>query len=314
MKKKISIVIPVLNEEKNIQPLLERVIQVFNIIKEKYNYELIFTDNRSVDNTWNEICEACKKYKNIKGYRFSKNFGYQKSIYTGYIKSTGDAVIQLDCDLQDPPELIPLFLEKWENGYDVVYGIRDKRAENRFITNLRKIFYRILNLLSEDEVPVDAGDFRLVDKKIIKILETIKDANPYLRGTIAAIGFNQIGINYDRSERLSGQSKFKLSQVITLACDGILNHSIIPLRLSSLCGLIIAIITTCGVFIYTICKLFLGFKWPEGFTTITILILFGISINSIFLGIIGEYLGRIFTQVKLNKITIIEEEVSSCSM
>jgi polyisoprenyl-phosphate glycosyltransferase len=310
-KKLISLIIPVLNEELNIEPFYKAVCPIIDSFSHTYDFELVFTDNHSSDNTFGKLSEICEYDQRVRVIRFSRNFGYQKSILTGYLNARGDALIQMDCDLQDPPDLIPKFLEFWEQGFAVVYGIRRTRRDSFIMHITRKLFYRLANYLSDGELPVDAGDFRLIDKKIVDVLRQTDDAQPYLRGTIAAIGFRQHGIPYDRRARKRGSSNFRFTDLCALAIDGILNHSIIPLRLASVFGIVISILTILSIAGYSIGKTFFGFNWPAGFTTLAVLSLFGISINSFFLGIIGEYLGRIYQQVKKRPLTIVEAELGA---
>jgi len=305
--KKISIVIPVYNEEKNVPTAYAAIKSVLEGLSDAYDFEIVFTDNHSTDRSFALLRDIALKDSKVKVARFSRNFGYQKSIYTGYSLSTGDIVIQLDCDLQDPPALIPEFLRKWQEGYLVVFGVRKTRSEGPIITAARKVFYRLINFLSEDELPHDAGDFRLVDRRVVDELKRIYDSSPYLRGTIASLGFNQVGIPYDRLERTQGDSKFNFSSLFSLALDGIVNHSVVPLRLASYTGIFTFIAALVLMLGYTAGKILLGKHWPAGFTTTTTLILLSLSLNALFMGIIGEYLGRIFLQVKRRPITIIEE-------
>ncbi|HEY3375057.1 MAG TPA: glycosyltransferase family 2 protein [Candidatus Aquicultor sp.] len=309
-KKLISILVPVFNEEDNIIPLYTRVLDVMAQLVDRYDYEFVFTDNHSTDRTFERLEKLSKLDKRVHVYRFSRNFGFQRSIYTGYYNAKGHAAIQLDCDLQDPPELITEFVRYWEEGYQVVYGIRQTRKEGWVINRIRNVFYWLIDILSEDILPRDAGDFRLVDRRVINELRKIDDYQPYLRGTIAAMGFKQIGIPYDRAERMHGKSKFSLGGLFKLATDGILNHSIIPLRISTFTGLTISLLTFLGILGYFFGKLFLGKEWPAGFATTTTLILLSLSLNALFLGIIGEYLGRIYQQVKKRPMTIIESEIN----
>jgi glycosyltransferase involved in cell wall biosynthesis len=306
-KKLISIIIPVYNEEENIYPIYETVLNDIIQKENTYDFEIIFTDNHSIDKTFEKLSELYNKDSRVRVFRFTRNFGYQRSILTGYLQSRGEAIIQLDCDLQDPPLIILKFIRDWECGYDVVYGVRRRRKENFIINKSRYFFYRLINYLSEEDLPLDAGDFRLIDRKIINEIKKFEDAQPYLRGMIASMGFKQKGIVYDRNERLRGKSKFKLRDLIILAIDGILNHSILPLRLSTFFGLGISIITIIAIIFYATGKLILGYNWPAGFTTLSIMVLFGVGVNSLFLGIIGEYIGRIYQQVKKRPLVIIEE-------
>ncbi|MBL8018103.1 MAG: glycosyltransferase family 2 protein [Leptospirales bacterium] len=308
-KKLLSIIVPVFNEADNIERTYQTLLRTLKLLP-GYEYEIIFTDNHSTDNSFAILEQMGKKDRRVKVIRFSRNFGYQKSILTGYLSASGAAAIQVDCDLQDPPEIILEFVRKWEEGAVVVYGVRRTRKENWFINALRKIFYRIVATLSEDTLPVDAGDFRLVDRKIIEELKRMEDATPYLRGAIATMGYKQIGIPYDRAERDIGDSKFSFGGYFKLAIDGIVNHSVIPLRIATYVGLVISVITFLAILVYIALRIFVGANWPSGFTTITIFLLLSISLNALFLGVIGEYLARIFKQVKKRSLTLVEKTVN----
>ncbi len=305
-KKLISLVIPVFNEELNVEPLYVAVLDVISKLEDRYDFELVFTDNHSSDQTFQKLSLIHDRDERVRVFRFSRNFGYQKSILTGYLRARGAAIIQLDCDLQDPPSLIVEFLRYWEAGNEVVYGVRMKRQEHWTINYMRAVFYRLVDYLSEDQLPVDAGDFRLIDRKVVEALRQMDDAQPYLRGTIAAIGFRQKGIAYERHARERGQTNFSAGALIRLAVDGILNHSIVPLRLASFFGIAVSLLSITSIFVYAIGKLVFGYSWPAGFTTLTILTFAGIGINSLFLGIIGEYLGRIYQQVKKKPLVVID--------
>ncbi|MBE0447662.1 MAG: glycosyltransferase family 2 protein [Actinobacteria bacterium] len=305
----LSIVVPVFNEEDNVEILYNTVTRVMDLLSDRYDYEFVFTDNHSTDQTFEKLERLSQREKRVKVLRFSRNFGYQRSIYTGYINASGDAAVQLDCDLQDPPELILEFVRHWEAGYQVVYGVRRSRKESWWINSVRKAFYWIIDTLSEDTLPHDAGDFRLVDRIVLDELKKIEDYQPYLRGAIAAMGFKQVGILYDRAERTRGRSKFSRGDLIRLAMDGILNHSVVPLRIATFTGLAVSLLTFFGIVAYIIGRLLFGQQWPAGFATTTTLILLSLSLNALFLGIIGEYLGRIYQQVKKRPITIIEREI-----
>ena len=309
--KLISIVIPVMNEAENVDAAYGRVRSVFESLAPRYDFEIVFTDNHSDDDTFERIGEIARRDPRIRAFRFSRNFGFQRSILAGYRRARGEAAIQLDCDLQDPPELIPRFLELWEQGYHVVYGVREVRKEPARLTLGRKIFYRLANLLAEDPLPLDAGDFRLIDRIVLDILCKTNDAQPYLRGAIAAMGFQQIGVNYERDRREHGESKFTLGSMLALSLDGILNHSIVPLRIATFTGLIISGLTFLGAAVFGIGRLFLGQQWPAGFATTTILIVLSLSLNALFLGIIGEYVGRIYKQVKHGPNVVVEQQIDA---
>lgn len=306
----ISIVVPVFNEEVNIFPFYEALVPVTQHLSETCDFEFVFTDNHSTDQTPVLLRELALKDPRVKAYRFSRNFGYQRSIMTGYAKASGAAAIQLDCDLQDPPELLGEFVRIWsQEGADVVYGVRVKREESWANQMARVLFYRVIDRLSEDKIPVDAGDFRLISRRVIDLLKEYEDPQPYLRGTIAAMGFKQVGVPYDRAARARGESKFSFSKMMALALDGILNHSTVPLRFSTFFGLVVSASTFLGVIGYTAYKLIVHAQWPAGFATLVALGLGSISINAMFLGIIGEYLGRLYTISRPRPLTIIEEVI-----
>jgi glycosyltransferase involved in cell wall biosynthesis len=307
----ISIVLPAYNEELNIRPLFERLHPILEQLSDRFRFEFVVTDNHSTDRTFAVLQQAAAADPRVRVFRFSRNFGFQRSILTGYMKCRGDAAIQLDVDLQDPPELISVFLDKWQAGADVVYGIRMERSEGRAITFARSLFYRLIDLLSEDKLPVDAGDFRLISRRVIDIVCAYRDANPYLRGTIATLGFEQVGVSYARSARKFGESKFPFSKLLSLALDGILNHSTVPLRFATYFGLVTSVLTVVLMLFYAFGRLILGAQWPAGFTTLAALILLSISINAMLLGIIGEYLGRMYRQVREAPVTIIESVIDN---
>lgn len=306
----VSFVIPVFNEEENIDRIYDAIISLMQIELIDLDYEIIFTDNHSYDSTFELLSNLANIDPRVRIIRFSKNFGYQRSIYTGYLNARGNCAIQIDADLQDPLELIPEFVKFWQQGYKVVYGVRKTRQEGWLIQTIRSIFYRLVDFISDDFLPHDAGDFRLVDRVVIDILREIDDYQPYLRGTIATMGFKQIGVEYKRRNRQFGKSKFSIINYISLSIDAISNHSIIPLRIASFTGIVISFITLCLSLVYLFAKLLLGVDWPAGFATITVLILLSFSVNALFLGIIGEYLGRIYQQVKKRPLTIIEKRIN----
>ena len=310
-KRLISICVPVFNEERNIEPLYAALVPVMEQIRDRYDFELLFTDNHSSDRTFEVLADLGSRDPRVRAIRFSRNFGFQRSIFTAYSNARGDAAVQIDCDLQDPPALILDFLRKWEAGYKVVYGIRTTRQEHWWMNATRKAFYRLIDSLSEDPLPHDAGDFRLIDRRVLNELLKFEDYQPYLRGTIATLGFEQVGIPYARAERERGESKFSFGQLLGLALDGILNHSVVPLRIATYLGLLISIVTFMGIVSYGVGRIVLGRDWPPGFATIVILILGSLSLNALFLGVIGEYLGRIYRQVKRRPLTIVERELNA---
>jgi glycosyltransferase involved in cell wall biosynthesis len=305
----VSLVVPVYNEEDNILLFYEAVVKVIDPLSAEYEFEFVFTDNHSYDRTPQLLTELSQRDRRVRAYRFSRNFGYQRSILTAYLLSEGAAAIQLDCDLQDPPEMIEPFLQKWRDGSDVVYGIRKSRLESMRWTLARKIFYWLVDFLSEDPIPRDAGDFRLISRRVIEELRRIGDPKPYLRGTIATLGFKQTGIDYVRRARAVGVSKFSFYDNIMLAADGIINQSVVPLRMALYVGMAVALLTVLASVGYIVAYFTVGFRAPAGFTTTTVLILASLGINALLLGVIGEYLGRMYLQMKNKSLSIIERQL-----
>ncbi len=305
----ISLVVPVFNEEANIVLFYEAVCRVLDGLRDEYMFEFVFTDNHSADRTPQILRDLAQVDRRVRAFRFSRNFGYQRSILTAYLRSEGAAAIQLDCDLQDPPELIPVFLTHWRAGSDVVYGVRKSRLEARRWSLARRVFYWLVDFLSEDPIPRDAGDFRLVSRRVIEELRHIDEPRPYLRGTIATLGFQQTGVDYARRARALGESKFSFYDNIMLALDGIVNQSVVPLRMATYVGMLVSAITVVAIFGYVIAYFTAGFRAPAGFTTTTVLILFSLGINALLLGIIGEYLGRMYLQMKRRSLSIVEREL-----
>jgi dolichol-phosphate mannosyltransferase len=205
--------------------------------------------------------------------------------------------------------MIPAFLEKWRQGADVVYGIRKSRLESRRWTYARKIFYWLVDFLSEDPIPQDAGDFRLISRRVIEELRRIGDPKPYLRGTIATLGFTQVGIDYERRARTVGVSKFSFYDNVMLALDGIINQSVVPLRVATYVGMGVAGMTVLASIGYIVAYFTVGFRAPAGFTTLTVLVLGSLGINALLLGVIGEYLGRMYLQMKNKSLSIVEREL-----
>lgn len=275
----VSVVLPVFNEERNIGPAYDAVIAVFETLKPRYEVELVFTDNHSTDATFERLAQLASQDRRVKVVRFNRNYGFQRSLMTGYRYARGEAAVQLDCDLQDPPELIPTFLGLWERGHDVVVGLRRRREEAQLLTWTRRAFYKLLDRISEDHLTPDGGDFRLVDRSIVEQLRKINHASPYVRGLISSLAVNEVGVVYDRRSRRFDKSKFPARRLIGFALDGIIAHSLVPLRLASYVGVFVSLATLALGLFYLISALFFGAGWPPGFATITVLILFGISLN-----------------------------------
>ncbi|CAN7246624.1 glycosyltransferase family 2 protein [Trinickia sp. LjRoot230] len=305
----ISITIPVLNEADNLDMLYARLDELSKKMASKCDMEFVFSDNHSDDRTWEILSEFARRDPRVRAIRFSKNVGFQRSILANYIHTRGDAVLQIDADLQDPPELLEKFFALWLEGYHVVYGVRVKRREGRLINAFRRVGYWIIDKISEHPIPRDAGDFRLVDRKVIDAVQKFRSPNPYLRGLIAGLGFKQIGITYERSARVAGSSKFGLAQLIRLGLTGVFNHSVIPLRIATYAGVLLLGVSIVGALYYAVLRIFHP-DLPRGLASIHILVLFGIGFQSLLLGILGEYLRRIYVLLRSEPTAIVEQALN----
>lgn len=305
----ISVSIPVLNEEANLDSLYGRLCNLADKMRNRCDIEFVFSDNHSSDATWSKLETLSAHDSRVRAIRFSKNFGFQRSILANYLHTRGDAVMQIDADLQDPPEMLEEFFDKWQAGYQVVYGIRRKRPESALLHWFRRLGYWAIDVVSEHPIPRDVGDFRLIDRRVVDALSKIKTPNPYLRGMIAGLGFSQTGIVYDREARLAGKSKFGFRRLIRLGVTAVFNHSTVPLRIASVAGVVMLCLSLFGALYYLLLRLMQP-DLPRGLASIHILVLFGIGLQSILLGIIGEYLLRIYLILRAEPIAIVEQSLN----
>ena len=301
--KLITICIPVFNEEENILIAYQNINELFKNKLSNYNYEIIFTDNSSNDNTEKIITELANKNKQVKYIRFKNNLGYDKSLLEGYKNSTGESTVVIDCDLQDPVIIIKDFIQEWEKGHDVVYGIRKKRNESFLFTLLRKIYYRIMRSNSNTNYPLDAGDFRLVDKSVIKNFENNNSLYPYIRGLTFSLSKNPKGIEYERNKRQYGKSELGFYNTFTYAINALLEETRIFIRFFGRVSLFGLIVTT----IFTLINFFLSFSLINIFQNIVIIILVFIVF---ILSIISEYILRIYFQLKKEKKIVYEKKMN----
>lgn len=286
----ISIVLPVFNEEDGINNTIEILEKFIEYQAEKY--ELIFVDDGSKDKSIEIINKAQNKYSNIKIVEFSRNFGHQLAITAGIRYANGDAVVVMDADLQDPPSVIPNMIQKWHEGYDVVYGKRLVReGETLFKKITAKIFYRLMQKISNIDIPLDTGDFRLMDRKVVNTLSKLREPEPFVRGLVSWVGFKQTAVQYERQERLAGETKYPLSKMTRLANDGLTSFSDVPLKLINYVGTISIMI---GL-IYGFIMMFNQFTTII-FATSALFILSGMIMLG--MGIIGNYLFRTFDASK----------------
>lgn len=308
--KKISIVIPMYYEEQVAEECYKRVTGVIKEIKE-YDYEIIFINDGSKDKTLEILENISKEDRKVKIISFSRNFGHQAAVTAGLKYVTGDTVVIMDADLQDPPELIPDMLKKWEEGYEVIYGKRKTRdGESAFKLFTAKAFYTTLNKLSDVEIPKDTGDFRLVDRKVVDVINALPEHNKFLRGLFSWVGFKQIPFEYERKERIAGKTKYPLGKMLKLAQDGIFSFSTKPLRIVGTMG-IISILISIIILVYSILSYF--FNWNEltaGWTSMMVTMTFLGGMILISLWMIGEYVGRIYDETKRRPEFIIEKTIN----
>lgn len=297
MKKLISIVIPCFNEEEVISKSFEILINSLNQIN-KYNFEIIYIDDGSTDKTFEYMLNLKKIDNRIRVLRFSRNFGHQLAVSAGIDFAKGDAVVLIDSDMQDPPELIIDMIGLWQKGYQVVYGVRKNRdGETLFKLITAKIFYRVLNLMSSIKIPLDVGDFRLIDRSVANILSKMPESHRFVRGMVSWTGFKQVAMPYYRKRRIAGKTKYNLTKMFNFALDGFFSFSNIPLRLASLFGLFVSALSFIGIIYALIMRIFTN-DWVTGWTLLFIAVLFLGGIQLIFLGILGEYIGRIYNESK----------------
>ena len=291
--KKISVVIPMYCEEEVADICYKRVVSNLKKSSDRYSYEIVFINDGSKDDTLDILKKIADNDKNVKVISFSRNFGHQ----AGIRNVTGDAVIIMDADLQDPPELFEGMIEKWENGYDVVYGKRKTRSgESLFKLLTAKAFYNTLNKLSEIEIPKDTGDFRLVDRKVIDVIASLPEHNKFLRGLFSWVGFNQYAYEYNRVNRIAGKTKYPFKKMFKLATDGILSFSAKPLKVVGAIGFF-SVIVSIAILAYSIVSfVFKLNSLTPGWTSIMCTMTFIGGIILISLGMIGEYIARIYEE------------------
>lgn len=305
----ISIVTGCYNEEENVQELYERVKKVMSLF-DNYRYEHIFIDNASKDRTVDILRQIAKHDRNVKVIINARNFGHVRSPYYAILQAKGDAIIGIVADLQDPPELISDFIRKWEEGYKIVLGIKIKSKENKLMFLIRRLFYYIMFKIAETEQIKNFTGFGLYDKKFIEILRNLDDPYPYFRGLVSEFGFQRIEIPYTQLIREKGKTKNNFYTLYDVAMLGFINHSKVPLRLASFIGFAVSLISILIALVYLIYKLAFWYSFQLGMAPLVIGIFFFGGVQLFFLGIIGEYIGSIYTQVKKHPLVIEKERIN----
>ncbi len=304
----LSIVVPVYNEQEVIRETIKRLRAVLDGMDAEY--EIIFVNDGSRDDTLQILRPVCQEDERLKLINFSRNFGHQTAITAGMDLSAGDAVVVIDADLQDPPEVIPSMFALWRDGYEVVYGKRiSRKGESFFKKFSAKVFYRFLSAMTDVNIPVDTGDFRLLDRKVIEALKNTPERNRYVRGLVSWLGFRQTAYEYERQERFAGTTKYPLRKMLRLATDAITSFSFKPLKIAGVLGGVVS----AGGFVYTlyviIAKL-CGAQFSAGWaSTICIMLLLG-GLILVTLGIMGQYLGRVYDEVKARPLYLISDTVN----
>ena len=298
-----SIIIPVFNEEEMIMQMYEKLVPFLN-----NEDEVLFINDGSTDTTVNEIKSLIEKDRRLKLINFSRNFGHQPAITAGLQYSEGDVVIIMDCDLQDPPELIPELLKKWKEGYDVVHCIRKKRKESLFKRVSYKLFYWLYTRLSDFETLMDSGDFSLMSRRVVNEINKMQEKAKFIRGLNLFVGFRHTAIEYERPGRFKGETKYNLIKLVKLALDGIFSFTTFPLRIMSFLGFCLLLSSFIMILVLVYYKL--SYKLLLGHTMTYVLILFFGGINLFCFGIIGEYIGKIFYETKNRPFYIVESFVN----
>ena len=302
----ISIVTPCYNEEENVREVYKQVKQVFDDLKD-YTYEYIFIDNASKDKTVAILREIAKHDKRVKVIVNTRNFGHIRSPYYAILQTNGDAVISLAADLQEPPYLIKEFIRKWEKGYMVVMGVKNRSEEPPIIFNLRKLYYCVLRRLSDIDLVEQYTGFGLYDRKVVEILKDLDDPYPYFRGLIADIGFESAKIEYVQPIRKRGITKQNFYTLFDLAMLGMASYSKVPLRLATMLGFVLAVFNLLVAIFYLVYKIIFWESFSLGIAPLVIGLFFFASVQLLFIGIVGEYVGFIHTQV-LKRPLVIEKE------
>jgi glycosyltransferase involved in cell wall biosynthesis len=302
----LSVVIPIFNEEETLEVLYARLSKVLDGLGE--DYEVIFVNDGSRDRSELLLRDIQKRNPRFKSIHFSRNFGHQTAITCGFDHAKGRAVVAMDGDLQDPPEVLPDLLVRWREGYDVVYAVRQKRKEGLLKRTAYKTFYWVLHKVSYLDIPLDSGDFSLIDRRVIDVLGSMPERNRFVRGLRTWAGFRQVGYEYAREARFAGQSKYSLGKLMKLAFDGLVSYSYVPLRLVSNVGLLVSMTALAYMGYLLVARMF-GDMPIQGWTSTVVILLFLGGIQLLSLGVIGEYVGRIFEEVKHRPQYVVRDRV-----
>jgi polyisoprenyl-phosphate glycosyltransferase len=300
----LSVVVPIYNEAENLAALYARLTTVLETSAP--DYEIVFVDDGSRDTSLAQLHALAAANDRIVVVELARNFGHQVAISAGLDQSRGGAVVVMDADLQDPPEVLPQFIAKWREGYDVVYAVREHRKESWPKRAVYALFYRLLQRVANIEIPLDAGDFCIMDRQVVDLLVGMPERNRFVRGIRSWIGLRQVGLAYERQARHAGQPKYTFSRLVYLALDGLISFSYVPLRVITLLGFGVSLLSIILAIFYVIKRLTVGL-YPPGFATLIVAVCFLTGIQLITIGVIGEYVGRIFDEVKRRPLYIVRQ-------
>ena len=304
----LSVVVPCFNEEGVLFETTRRLVAVLDQLPLKF--EIVYVDDGSTDTTPDLLRQLAAKDERIRVVRFSRNFGHQMAITAGLEHASGDAVVVIDADLQDPPETILAFVKRWLDGYDVAYGVRANReGETAFKLWSATAFYRCMARMSDTRIPLDTGDFRLMDRRVVDALLAMPERDRFVRGMVSWLGFSQVAVSYRRAPRAAGVTKFPLLKMLRFAADGIFSFSILPLRVATWTGFAASGIAMLGILIAIVERLFGVEGLVKGWASMVIAILFIGGVQLICLGIIGEYVGRIYGETKRRPLYVLRERI-----
>ena len=304
----LSVIVPCYNEQDVLRATHERLTSVLAGMS-WMDYELIFINDGSHDDTHAILVQLQLVDPHVRVLLLSRNFGHQIAVTAGLEEATGDAVVIIDADLQDPPEVIPQMVQLWRDGNDVVYGSRtDRQGESKFKLWTAKVFYRLINRLSETKMPFDTGDFRLLDRRVVEVINQMPERARFLRGMVSWAGFKQVSLPYERAPRHAGTTKYPLTKMFSFAMDGIISFSLVPLKLAIWSGFLAICIAVVGIILAIIDKL-LDKHLVRGWASLFVAVLFMGGVQLVSLGILGEYLGRIYTEVKRRPLYVVQERL-----
>jgi len=305
----LTLIAPVKDEEDAIAPFLARVAPILNGLFADGAWEILFVDDGSEDGTMAAILKAHHADPRVRALSLSRNFGKEAALTAGLDHAAGQAVIPIDVDLQDPPEVIGAMLAKWRDGYEVVYGVRTNRQSDSLPKRLTAdLYYRAHNYLSSDKIPEHAGDFRLLDRAVVDIIRAMPERNRFMKGLFAWSGFRQAAVEYERAPRTVGKTKFRYWKLWTLALDGLTSASTMPLRIWSYVGVVVALFTLLYA-VYVVVKTILWGSEVAGYPSLIVAILFFGSVQLISLGVLGEYVGRILIETKRRPLYVIRKRI-----